>query len=208
MRDGLRFADLRPAARRALGRFAFAGMLPIVVFYTLFRLGGPALGIMGGMSVSVCALLVQAWRLRRLDPVVLVPLAVITIQGSVAILLDSVELYLAAPAVENTLWGIVLVGSVVARRPLIRLIAGELGLIPAAYAASPVVARSLHWLTLAWGLAAFAKAGMRLWLLAALPLEPFLIAITLFSLLLNAAMLALSFWWPLRAVRRAGAREA
>jgi hypothetical protein len=41
---------------------------------------------------------------------------------------------------------------------------------------------------------------VRLWLLALLPIEAFLVAVTLFHLALNGAMLALSFWWPMRAV--------
>ena len=199
-----RFADLLPAARLALGRFALAGLLPILTFYVLFRLAGPAAGIMGGMAVSLSALAVQARRLGRLDPIVLVPMVVIAIQGSIALMLDSVELYLAAPAVENTLWGIVLVGSALAGRPLIPVIARELNLIPAGYERSAPIERALLHATLLWGCGAFVKAALRLWLLASLPLEAFLITVTVLNTILNAAMMAASFWWPLRAVRKTG----
>jgi intracellular septation protein A len=195
-----RFAELLPSIQAALGRFALAGVAPIVTFYVLFRLAGPAPGIVGGMVVSLIALTVQAWRLRRLDPVVVVPMLVILIQGSAAVALDSVELYLAAPSVENALWGTALIGSVLARRPLVRVIARELGLIPAAYASSASVGRALQHVTLMWGLGAFTKAGVRLWLLGLLPIEAFLVAVTVFHLAMNGAMLALSFWWPIRAV--------
>jgi hypothetical protein len=53
-----------------------------------------------------------------------------------------------------------------------------------------------------WGLGAYTKAGVRLWLLALLPIEAFLVAVTLFHVTLNGAMLALSFWWPIRAVSK------
>jgi hypothetical protein len=195
-----RLAELVPSIQAALGRFALAGLAPILTFYVLFRAAGPAAGIIGGMAVSLVALAVQAWRLRRLDPVVVVPMLVILIQGSAAVALDSVELYLAAPSVENALWGVALIGSVFARRPLVRVIARELGLIPTAYAGSATVGRALQHVTLMWGLGAFTKAGVRLWLLALLPIEAFLVAVTLFHLALNGAMLALSFWWPMRAV--------
>jgi intracellular septation protein A len=202
-----RFADLLPRARRALGRFALAGLLPIASFYILFRLFGPTAGIAGGMGMSLLALAVQLRRLGRVDPIVVVPMAVILIQGSAALLLDSVQLYLAAPSVENTLWGVVLVGSVVARRPLVRVIARELGLIPSTYASSATVSKAFGQVTLAWGLAAFLKAGVRLWLLFALPLEAFLVVATIFHLALNSAMVAFSFWWPLRAARTSGGGE-
>ena len=196
-----RFRELLPALRAALWRFALAGVLPVLTFYLLFRFGGAATGIIGGMGVSLVALSVQLYRLRRVDPVVLVPMAVILVQGSAAVLAGSVELYLAAPAVENSLWGSALIGSVLIRRPLIPLIAGELGLIPSAYARSAALRGTLNYLTVAWGLAAFIKAGVRLWLLAVLPLEAFLISVTVFSVLVNGALLGLSFWWPLRVAR-------
>jgi intracellular septation protein A len=156
-RAGLRFTDLLPAVRAAVGRFALAGLLPIATFYVLYRIAGPLAGILGGMTLSLFALSVQLRRLRRLDPVVLVPMGVILVQGSAALLLDSVELYLAAPAVENTIWGVALVGSSLGGRPLVTLIAGELGLLPAVYARSDAVRRALRHLTLAWGLAAFLR---------------------------------------------------
>ena len=62
--------------------------------------------------------------------------------------------------------------------------------------------RSLTLLTLAWGLAAFAKAGLRLYLLTFLPLEPFLVAVTLGITGINVVMLGLSVWLPLQMVRR------
>ena len=195
-----RLRDLLPSIRPALGRFGVGGLLPILTFYVLFRLAGPTAGILGGMSVSLLALSVQAWRLKRLDPIVLVPMGVIAINGSAGLLTGSVELYLAAPAVENALWGIALLVSVVVRRPLVGLIARELGLIPAAHARSAVVDRALAQTTLAWAVGAFLKAGVRLWLLQVLPLESFLVAITLFTWAVNAALLVGSFRWPLRAL--------
>ena len=196
-----RLADHLLAARTALGRIGLGGILPILTFYLLYRVGGPMLGILGGMTVSLVALGIQARRIGRLDPIVLLPMAVIPIQGSAAIALDSVELYLAAPAVENILWGIALTGSVVLRRPLVRVIARELDLIPAGYADSATVVHALRHVTLAWGLAAFVKAAIRLWLLFSLPLEAFLVVHTVVNFAINGATMAFSFWWPLRAAR-------
>ena len=194
--------EVLPALKAGAVRFLCAGALPVVAFYVAFRIGGPVIGIITGMAVSLAVLAIQAYRLRRLDPVAVVPMTVILAQGLLATWFGSVELYLAAPAVEAVIWGVVLVGSVALRRPLVPLIARELGVVPSRFAASVGLQRSLGVLTLAWGIAAFCKAGLRLWLLTLLPLEAFLIAVTLGLTGMNVVMLAISVWLPLAMVRR------
>jgi intracellular septation protein A len=197
-----RLDEVLPALKRGVLRFLGAGAVPVVVFYVAFRLGGPLAGIVSGMTVSLTVLAIQAWRIRRLDPIVLVPMVLILAQGTLAGITGSVELYLAAPAVEALIWGTVLIGSVLLRRPLVPLIARELGVVPARFAASEGLRRSLGLLTLAWGLAAFVKAGLRLWLLTWMPVEAFLVTVTLGIGLVNVVMLGLSVWLPLAMVRR------
>jgi|SRR5688500_6076568 intracellular septation protein A len=197
-----RLAEIMPALRAGGVRFLCAGALPVVAFYVAFRIGGPVVGIVTGMVVSLSVLTIQVYRLRRLDPIVLVPMVVILAQGLLASLTRSVELYLAAPAVEAAIWGVVLIGSVLLRRPLVPLIARELGVVPTRFVASVGLKRSLELLTLAWGVAAFCKAGLRLWLLTLLPLEAFLVAVSLGIMGINVVMLGLSVWLPLLMVRR------
>jgi hypothetical protein len=87
------------------------------------------------------------------------------------------------------------------------LIARELGVVPTRFAASVGLQRSLVLLTLAWGIAAFCKAGLRLWLLTLLPLEAFLIAVTFGIMSINLVMLAISVWLPLTMVKREPGRR-
>ena len=197
-----RLAEILPALKVGLIRFLCAGVRPVASFYVAFRIGGPIVGIVTGMVVSLTVLAIQACRLRRLDPIVLVPMVVILAQGLLATLTGSVALYLAAPAVEAAIWGVVLIGSVLLRRPLVPLIARELGVVPSRFATSVGLRRSLELLTLAWGVAAFCKAVLRLWLLSLLPLEPFLVSVTLGMTGINVVMLAISVWLPLLMVRR------
>jgi intracellular septation protein A len=199
---GPRLAEVLPALRRGGVRFLFAGALPVASFYVAFKLGGPVVGILTGMVISLTALGVQVLRTRRLDPIVVVPMLVILIQGSLAMLTGSIDLYLAAPAVEAVLWGLVLIGSALLKRPLVPIIARELGVVPIRFSDSTGLRRSLELLTLAWGIAAFFKAGLRVYLLMLLPLEAFLIAITLGTSIVNMVMLGLSVWLPLTMVRR------
>jgi intracellular septation protein A len=197
-----RLSEVLPALRTGLVRFLCAGVLPVASFYVAFRLGGAIVGIVTGMVVSLTVLAIQAYRMRRLDPIVLVPMVVILAQGLLATLTGSVELYLAAPAAEAMIWGVVLIGSVLLRRPLVPLIARELGVVPTRFKSSIGLQRSLVLLTLAWGIAAFGKAGLRLWLLTLLPLEAFLVTVTLGMTAINVVMLGFSLWLPMQMVRR------
>jgi intracellular septation protein A len=198
-----RIHEVLPGLQRGAVRFFCAGALPVIMFYVAFRLGGPLVGILTGMAVSLTVLSIQAYRLRRLDPIVVIPMVVILAQGILATVTGSVEVYLAAPAAEAAIWGLVLVGSVVLRRPLVPLIARELGMVPERFAASLGLSRALEVLTLAWGFAAFFKAGLRLWLLTWLPIEAFLIAVTLGIAAVNVVMMGVSVLLPLLMVRRA-----
>jgi intracellular septation protein A len=190
-----------PSVQRALVRFALVGMTPIAAFYLAYRLVGPVEGMVAGTATATLALLIQAVRMRRLDPLGIVPIGAVLIQGAAGIVFQSVDVYLAAPALETSLWGVVLLGSVVVRRPLILLVANELDLIPMHVRQVPAVGRSCRQLTVAWGLMSFVKAAMRLFLLSALPLEVFLIANTVVITAMNVVLLGFTTWFVARAAR-------
>jgi intracellular septation protein A len=197
-----RLAEVLPALRRGVLRFVGAGVLPVAVFYLTYRAFGPAPGILAGMSVSLAVLGVQAYRLRRLDPIALVPMALILVQGILGMLTGSIELYLAAPAIEALIWGVLLIGSAILKRPLVPLIARELGVVPTRFMESAGLRRSLELLTVGWGIASFVKAGLRLYLLSWMELEAFLVTVTVGVALVNVVMLGLSVWLPLMMVKR------
>jgi intracellular septation protein A len=191
-----------PLIQRALLRFALVGMTPIVAFYVAYRMLGPIEAIVAGTATATFALTVQAIRLRRLDPIGIVPIGAVLIQGLAGIVFQSVDLYLAAPALETSLWGIVLLGSVLVGRPLILLAATELGLLPTSLRRLSTVRRAFQQLTITWGLMSFVKAATRLYLLDALPLEAFLIVNTVVVTSMNAVLLGGSVWYVARAARQ------
>jgi intracellular septation protein A len=191
-----------PLIQRALLRFALVGMTPIVAFYIAYRMAGSIEGIIAGTATATLALTLQAIRLRRLDPVGIVPIGAVLIQGLAGIVFQSVDLYLAAPALETSLWGFVLLGSVVVGRPLILLAATELGLLPTSLRRLPAVRRAFRQLTITWGMVSFVKTATRLYLLDALPLEAFLIVNTIVVTSINAALLGGSVWYVARAARQ------
>jgi intracellular septation protein A len=200
--EPLRWSSLLPAIRRALARFVLVGMTPIAAFYVVFRLVGPMEGIAAGTITATAALLIQGYRLGRFDPVGIVPIGAVIVQGGAGLAFQSVDVYLAAPAVENALWGLALIGSVLIGHPFISLAARELELLPQGVRGRPAVTRALCLVTVAWAVASFAKSGIRLALLAALPLELFLITNTVVVTALNVGLLVFTLWYPVRAANR------
>ncbi|MFN8525164.1 MAG: VC0807 family protein [Chloroflexota bacterium] len=193
-----------PALRDGIARFGLGAVLPVAVFYAVFRAYGPTAGIAAGVSVSTAMLLVQLRKLRRLDPIVIIPMAIIVVQGATALLLDSVELYLLIPAVENCVWGTLLLASALLRRPMVSAVVRELRLLPRGARHGTALDTPFTVLTIVWGVAAFVKAAIRLTLLGQLSIEMFLVTATLFNTVINGSLVAFSCWLCMRAVRRSG----
>ena len=123
------------------------------------------------------------------------------IQGGVGIAFQSVDLYLAAPALETSLWGVVLLGSVLVGRPLILLVANELELLPSSIRGIPTVRHASRELTVCWGLLAFLKAGSACSCWTFCLWSCFLIANSVVITSMNALMLLFTMWWVARAAR-------
>jgi len=198
----LTWTTLAPAIQRAVFRFTLVGISPVVAFYIAFRLSGPIEAIIAGTVTATAALLLQALRMKRLDPVGVVPIAAVLIQGAAGLAFQSVDVYLAAPAVENTIWGMVLLGSVAVGKPFVVAAALELKLLPERIQGAAAVRRALRSLTILWGLMFFVKAAIRLALLSTLPLEQFLVANTLTITFINILLVLFTLWYPVRAARR------
>jgi intracellular septation protein A len=196
------WSTLAPAMRRAVVRFAIVGISPIVAFYIAFRLSGPMEAIAVGTITASTALALQALRTHRFDPIGIGPIATVLIQGGAGLAFQSVDVYLAAPAVENVLWGLVLLISVAVGRPLVVAAALELKLLPPELRGTSEVKRALSNITILWGLMFFVKAAIRLALLSALPLEEFLVVNTVTITSLNVLLVMFTVWYPVRAARR------
>jgi intracellular septation protein A len=200
---GLHPAELRRAALPAIRRLCVAGIFPVLSFYVLLRLSGPIAGIVGGTAAGLLVLWLRIRQTRRIDPVVIAAMMAVLIQGGAGLLTGSVWAYLAAPIVENTFWGLVLCGSVLVGRPLIGLIANELQLVPHRFRGHPKAEQAFAVLTLMWGIAAFAKVGLRVALLSTeQTVESFLILMIVGTNTLNVGLLLASFLLPLRWLRR------
>src|SRR5207237_1470835 len=89
--------------------------------------------------------------------------------------ISAVTLYLAWPSLENLVYGTAFFGSALLGKPLLALYAQRLYPIPPAVRASPTFRRAFLIASAAWLCGHGLRAVVRLWLLANLPLELYLI---------------------------------
>jgi len=162
-------------------------------------LAGALLAI--GWSISLLGF--TYWRSRRIElfPGLAIPIIAIELVGT--LITRNPAFYLASAAIENALWGLVFLGSILISRPLIQVFAELLnpGLGSQEFLEqlelSPQLYRSA-WqiITAAWGIVALSKAMILVFSQLWLPIETFLIIRTASGIPVMVLMLFLSYRFP------------
>ena len=106
------------------------------------------------------------------------------------------------PCSRIVVWGLAFIGSVVVRRPLAGVFAGEMYPFPPEVRASRTFVRVFSTVSLAWGALVVARSGMRLFTLGDSSLDSFVVVSLVTGFPLTTAMLAWSIWYATRAFRR------
>jgi intracellular septation protein A len=151
---------------RGLPQFAAEAVLPVVVFYGVWRLAGLGAGIGAATVVSLVLAAVLITR-RRDVTLVAVGVAFIVIQAGVGLASHSTTVYLAQPVVLNALWGLACFVSIAIRRPLIGVLAGAWYPFPAWFRASDAFRREFSVQSAVFGVFYVVRAALRLWALLA-----------------------------------------
>jgi hypothetical protein len=111
-----------PTWRLLLGRglptFAIDAVLPVALFYGVWRAAGLAPAV---VVTSVAGGMIVLWQVRRGYDVALagVTCVFLVIQAVVALVAHSATVYLAQPVVLSAFWGLAYLGSVAIGKPLI-----------------------------------------------------------------------------------------
>jgi intracellular septation protein A len=184
-------------------QFILGALVPISFFYAFHRFGQPLAGALIAIGWSAGLLGVTYWRARRIElfPGLAIPIVTIELIGT--LVTRNPTIYLASAAIENVLWGLVFLGSILMPRPLIQIFAEMLnpGLGSQEFLAqlklSPQLYRSA-WqiLTTAWGIVALSKAILLFFSQLWLPIETFLIVRTASGIPVMVLMLFLSYRFP------------
>jgi hypothetical protein len=172
-------------------------VLPVLVFYGVWRAAGLGAGIAAATVVSLALAGVLA---RRGRDVTLVALgaAFIVVQAVVGLAAHSTTVYLAQPVVLNALWGVACFASIMIRRPLIGLLAGAWYPFPPWFRASDAFRREFSVQSAVFGAFYLARAALRLWALLATGVGGFVVV----SILTGSPFVLVLIGWGVSHARR------
>jgi intracellular septation protein A len=179
-------------------------ILPVGLFYISFRAWGFTAAV---LTVLGWSMLVFGWHYRRTrgaDVFSATTFGFACIKAAAGLISQNTWLYLAWPSLENVIYGTTFFGSALLGRPLLALYAERIYPIPSPVRTSPEFRRAFLIVSAAWLVGHGIRAVLRLWLLANLPLEVYLVADTVAGWPINVSLFAFTTWFPLRELRRAG----
>jgi len=186
-----------PTWRLLLGRglptFAVDAVLPVLVFYGLWRAAGlgPAVVV-----TSIVGGAVVLWQVRHGYDVALagVTCVFLVIQAVIALVAHSATVYLAQPVVLSALWGVAYLGSVVIGRPLIGAFARAWYPFPPEFRASAIYRREFGMQSVVWGVYCLARAGLRLWALLSSGVGGFVVVSVITGTPILVALVVWGLW--------------
>lgn len=181
----------------------FGASVPLIIFYSFHRIGQSFAGALLAIGWSIGRLVIKYWRSRSIElfPALAIPIVLIELIGT--LITRNPDFYLAAAAIDNVLWGLVFLGSLLLSRPLIQIFAEMLnpGLGSQEFLSHfemPVQLYRSAWkiLTVIWAVVSILKAVILILSQLNLPLEAFLIIRTASGLPVFVAMLIFTYRFP------------
>lgn len=196
-------------------QFIFGTLVPILIFYTMHRFGQPLTGALLAIGWSSSILAVTYWRSRRIELFPGLAIPIIVIELIATLITRNPAFYLASAAIENTLWGLLFLGSLLMPRPLIQIFAemlnpglgseeflNQINLQPHLYRSAWQI------LTAIWGVVNLSKAVILVFSQLRLPIATFLIVRTASGMPVMVLMLILSYRFPEWYWKRSGKRNS
>jgi hypothetical protein len=172
-----------------------------VGFYLGWKLSGLITGIIVANAISVAAYFSERRR-GRTGLAAGIGLAVALGQALVGLLSGSVKWYLAPPVIMNAAYGLAFLGSVLIRRPLAGVFAGETYPFPPEVKASKTFIRVFSHVSLVWAIYLLGRSALRLVVLIRGTVEGFIAVNVLTGVPFSAAIVAWSMWYGVRGFRR------
>lgn len=181
----------------------FGALVPVIIFYSLHRLGQPLIGALLAIAWSIGLFTLKYWRSRSIElfPALAIPIVLIELIGT--LITRNPDFYLASAAIENVLWGLLFFGSLLLTRPLIQIFAELLnpGLGSQEFLSHfemPVQLYRSAWkiLTVIWAVVSLLKAIILILSQLKLPLEVFLIVRTASGFPVLVVMLLFAYRFP------------
>src|SRR5260370_1157657 len=187
----------------ALG-LVLGSLLPVAVFYVGFRTFGFSTAVVMVLTWSAA---VFVWHYRHAhgaDVFSATTFVFACVKATAGLVSQNTTLYLAWPSLENLIYGTAFFGSALLGRPLLALYAQRLYPIPKYVRESATFRRAFLVASGLWLCGHSVRAVLRLWLLATLPLEWYLVVDTVAGWPINVSLVVFTTWYPLRELRRGG----
>jgi intracellular septation protein A len=191
----------RSLFRRGLPQFGVESLVPVLVFYGVWK----AVGLGGAVvCATLLSLSIAAWQIhaRRGGALAVVTAVFVTIQGIVGLAAHSATVYLAQPVVLSALWGLAYVGSVAVGRPLIGVFANAWYPFPAWFRASEPYRREFGLQSLVWAAYCLGRAALRLYVLLHAGVGGFLLVSAVTGTPVLAALVLWGLWHARRTFGR------
>ena len=186
-------------------RFLRDAFGPPLAFYVGWKLHGLALGV---ACASAWTLVAYRWERRHGRPGIAarIGLAIAIVQAVVGLLSQSAVGYFAPPIVANAVYGLAFFVSVAIRRPLAGVFASEMYPIPPDVRATRAFRNTFSVISLGWGLYLLGRSALRLFVLMSYSVDAYVAVNVATAAPMTLLLMAWSFWYGLRGVRRSVAR--
>jgi len=178
-------------------------LVPITIFYALHRFGQALSGALLAIGWSIGLLVIKYWRSRNIELFPALAIPIILIESIGTLITRNPNFYLASAAIDNVLWCLLFLSSLLFTRPLIQIFAELLnpGLGSQEFLnhfEMPVQLYRSAWkiLTVVWAVVSLMKAIILILSQLKLPLEAFLIVRTISGLPVLVLMLIFTYRFP------------
>ncbi len=197
-------ADEWSHVKDGLVGMALGSLLPVGLFYGAFRLWSFSAAVLLVLTWSACFFAWHRWRTGTSDVFSATTFVFACTKAVAGLVSQNPVLYLAWPSLENLVYGITFLGSALLGHPVLGLYAQRLYPVPRLVRETPVFQRSFLLVSAAWFVGHALRGLLRLLLLAALPLEAFLVLDTVAGWPISLTLVGITAWYPLRKLRQAG----
>jgi hypothetical protein len=200
----LHLPSLRHLGRHALPTVVESSIGPAALFYAMLSLVGFRGALIAALAWSYAAAGRRLVRRQRVPALLALGLCLLTARSAVAFFTKSAFLYFAQPTAGTLIVAVLFFVTALSGRPLVERLAHDFCPLDDSLMGRPVVRRFFLRVSFLWSVVLLANSGFVLWLLVTSSLHAFVIERTLVTWISMGGGIALSTWWFVRVMRRAG----
>ncbi|WP_231644958.1 VC0807 family protein [Sciscionella sediminilitoris] len=179
-------------------------LIPLGLFYLLFRLVGLDGGLFAALGWSLLALGRRIVLRKKVPAVLWLTTTLLVVRTVIGFCTGSVFLYFLQPTAQNFLITFALLATLPLKRPLLSKLADDFGVIPDTLSGHPHLQRVLKQISLLWALVFLVNGVSTLFVLATQTVGNFLMVSTAGSYSVVGAAILVSVLWIRRSMRNQG----